>query len=175
VLGLVMLYFLFFQLTLKAHLHWFPSGTYVPITQSVPQWFVHLILPWISIALVSAAVYTRLVRASLLDVLGEDYIRTARAKGLPRRTVLVKHGVRAALSPVVTQFGLDIGALLGGAVVTEEVFSLQGVGKLSLSALFQKNLPVVCGTVLLGAAFIVVANALVDILYAVLDPRVRLT
>jgi peptide/nickel transport system permease protein len=175
VLGLVMLYFLFFDLTDKAHLHWFPSGTYVPLTQNVGQWFVHMILPWISIALVSAAVYTRLMRASLLDVLGEDYIRTARAKGLPRRTVLFKHGVRAALSPVVTQFGLDVGTLLGGAVITEEVFSLQGIGKLSLTSLFNKDLPVVCGTILLGAAFIVVFNAVVDVLYAVLDPRVRLT
>ena len=174
VLGLVMLYFLSYDLTDHLHLHWFPAAEYVPITQNVAQWFVHLILPWISIALVSAAIYTRLMRASLLDVLGEDYIRTARAKGLPRRTVLLKHGVRSALSPLVTQFGLDIGSLLGGAVITEFVFSLQGVGKLSLNALLQKDLPVVCGTVLLGAAFIVIANAVVDVLYAVLDPRVRL-
>ncbi len=175
VLGVVMLYFLSYLLAIKAHLHWFPSGTYIALTANPVQWFVHLILPWISVALVSAAVYTRLMRASLLDVLGEDYIRTARAKGLSRRRVLFRHGVRAALSPVVTQFGLDVGTLLGGAFITEYVFSLQGIGKLSLNALFQKNLPVVCGTILLGAAFIVIFNAIIDVLYAVLDPRVRLT
>ncbi len=175
VLGVTMLYFLFFDLTDHAHLHWFPPGTYVEISQDPAQWFVHLILPWIAIALSTAAVYTRLMRASLLDVLGEDYIRTARAKGLSRRRVLYRHGVRSAVGPIVTQFGLDIGDLLGGAFITEYVFSLQGVGKLSLNALFAHNLPVVCGTILLGSAFVVVANAVIDVLYVLTDPRVSLT
>jgi peptide/nickel transport system permease protein len=174
VLGLTLLLFLSFDLTLHAHLHWFPAGGYTPFTASPLQWFVHLVLPWITLALVSAAVYTRLIRGSLLDVLGEDYIRTARAKGLSRRTVLYRHGVRAALTPVVTQLGLDVGTLLGGAIVIENVFSLQGVGQLALQSLFTENLPVVSATVLLGAAFIVIANTVVDIVYAGLDPRVRL-
>jgi peptide/nickel transport system permease protein len=175
VLGLTMLFFLFYELTIHAHIHWFPSGTYTPITQSPVQWFVHLLLPWFAIALSSAAVYTRLMRASLLDVLGEDYMRTARAKGLSRRRTLYRHGVRSAMGPIVTQFGLDVGDLLGGAFITEYVFSLQGVGKLSLNALFDKNLPVVCGTILLGTAFVVIANAVIDVVYALLDPRVSLT
>jgi peptide/nickel transport system permease protein len=173
VLGLLMLLVLYYYLTL-AGVRWFPPGGYVSLTQDPFQWFRHLILPWFTLALVQAAVYTRLIRSSLLDVLGEDYIRTARAKGLSRRSVIYKHGVRAALTPVVTQLGIDVGTLLAGAVVTERVFGLNGLGVLSLNAIFNGDLPVVAAVVLLAAVFIVVMNTLVDIFYAVLDPRVRL-
>jgi len=172
-LGLLLLYFFYFQLTL-AGLPIFPPGGYVPLSEGVVPWIDHLILPWLTLALVSAAIYTRLTRGSMLDVLGEDYIRTARSKGISERRVIQRHGLRSALTPVVTQFGIDLGTLLGGAVVTETVFSLPGLGKASLDALNQQNQPVVIATVLLASTAIVVANIAVDVVYAVLDPRVRL-
>ena len=134
-----------------------------------------MILPWITLATISAATYSRLTRSSLLDVLGEDYIRTARAKGLGERRVIYGHGLRSALTPVLTQFGMDVGVELGGAVVTEQVFGLQGVGQLVLQASTNGDLPVVIGVVLLAAALVTVANLLVDIGYSFLDPRVRLS
>ncbi len=124
--------------------------------------------------LVQAAIYTRLIRSSVLEILGEDYIRTARAKGLSRRTILYKHAVRAALTPVITQLGVDVGTLLAGAFVTEHVFGLTGLGQLGLNAIFNGDLPVVAAVVVLAAAFIVVMNTVVDIVYGFLDPRVRL-
>jgi peptide/nickel transport system permease protein len=133
-----------------------------------------MILPWITIAAVSAATYTRLTRGSLLDVLGEDYIRTARSKGLSERRVVYRHGVRSALTPVVSQLGVDIGTLAGGAVVTETVFGLGGIGQASVTAILNGDAPVVLGVVLMAALFVVVANLIVDILYSVLDPRVKL-
>jgi len=123
---------------------------------------------------VSAATYTRLTRGSMLDVLGEDYIRTARAKGMPERRVIFRHALRAALTPVVTQYGIDVGVLLGGAVITEYVFGMPGLGFTAVQAIQQQDLPVVIGVVLVAAAAVVVANIVVDALYAVLDPRVRL-
>jgi len=173
VVGVLFLLVLYYYLT-RAGLHWFPAGGYVGLSRP-EQWVVHLILPWISLALVQAAVYTRLIRGSLLEVLGEDYIRTARAKGLSRRAVIYKHGVRAALTPVVTQLGIDVGTLLAGAVVTEKVFGLPGLGQLVLNAIYNGNLPVVAAVVVLAASFIVVMNTLVDVVYAALDPRVRLS
>jgi len=172
-LGLLLLYFLYFQLTL-AGIRIFPPGGYAPLSDGVGPWLQHLILPWLTLALVSAAIYTRLTRGSMLDVLGEDYIRTARSKGIPERRVIVRHGLRSALTPVVTQFGIDVGTLLGGAVVTETVFSLPGIGKASIDAITQQNQPVIIATVLLGSTAVVIANIVVDVLYAVLDPRVRL-
>jgi peptide/nickel transport system permease protein len=172
-LGLLLLYFLYFQLTL-AGIPIFPPGGYVPLSEGIGPWLQHLILPWLTLALVSAAIYTRLTRGSMLDVLGEDYIRTARSKGIAERRVITRHGLRSALTPVVTQFGIDLGTLLGGAVVTETVFSLPGLGKAALDALNQQNQPVVIATVLLASTAIVVANIAVDVVYAVLDPRVRL-
>jgi peptide/nickel transport system permease protein len=133
-----------------------------------------MMLPWITLALVLAATYTRLTRGSMLDVLGEDYIRTARAKGLSERRVVYRHGLRSALTPVVTQFGIDLGTLVGGVVITETVFSLGGMGQASIVAINQQDLPIVIGIVVLASAFVVAANLIVDILYAVLDPRVRL-
>lgn len=173
VVGLLLLEVLFFQLSTHG-LHWFPAAGFVPITQNPTQWFVHLLLPWFTLALVTAATYSRLTRASLLDVLGEDYIRTARAKGLSERRVIYRHGLRSALTPIVTLLGIDVGTLLGGTIVTEKIFGLQGIGQSALDAQQQGDLPVVMGTVLVAAFFIVVANIVVDLLYAVLDPRVRL-
>ena len=172
-LGLLLLYFLYFQLTL-AGFPIFPPGGYAPLSEGIGPWVNHLILPWLTLALVSAAIYTRLTRGSMLDVLGEDYIRTARSKGIAERRVIVRHGLRSALTPVVTQFGIDVGALLGGAVVTETVFSLPGIGKASIDAITQQNQPVIIATVLLASTAVVIANIIVDVMYAVLDPRVRL-
>jgi peptide/nickel transport system permease protein len=172
-LGLLLLYFFYFQLTL-AGLRIFPPGGYEPLSEGIGPWLNHLILPWLTLALVSAAIYTRLTRGAMLDVLNEDYIRTARSKGISERRIIGRHGLRSALTPVVTQFGIDLGALLGGAVVTESVFGLPGLGKAALDALNQQNQPVVIGTVLLASTAIVVANIVVDLAYAVLDPRVRL-
>ena len=172
-LGLLLLYFLYFQLTLKG-ITIFPAGGYAPLTDGFGPWFQHLFLPWITLALVSAATYTRLTRASMLDVLGEDYIRTARSKGLSERRVTTRHALRAALTPVVTQFGIDVGTLLGGAVVTETVFSLPGLGKTAITAINQQDLPVIIGIVLFASAAVIVANIVVDVAYAALDPRVRL-
>jgi peptide/nickel transport system permease protein len=149
------------------------QGSYVPFSDDPAKWFQSLILPWFVLATTFAAVYARLLRGSLLDVLGEDYIRTARAKGLGERTVVLKHGVRSAITPVVTVLGLDIGILLGGAILTESVFNIPGVGRLAYDAITRGDLPIVQGTVLFGAFFIIIMNLIVDILYAFLDPRVR--
>lgn len=170
--GLLLLYVLFFRLHL-AGITLFPGGGYVPFTQSPLQWAQHLILPWLTLAIVSAATYSRLTRGSLLEVLNEDYVRTARAKGLTERRVVYRHALRSALTPVVTQLGIDVGALLGGAVITENVFGLPGLGQLAVQSVTTQDLPVVIGIVLLAAFFVVAANIVVDFLYAVLDPRVR--
>ncbi len=148
---------------------------YVPFTQSPVQWLEHMILPWITLATVSAATYSRLTRGSLLDALGDDYIRTARAKGLTERRVVYRHGLRAALTPVVTQLGVDIGTLIGGAVVTESVFGLGGVGQALLQAFNNGDVYPILGIVICTAVAVVVANIVVDIAYSFLDPRVRLT
>jgi len=149
------------------------SGQYTPFTQDPIQWASALILPWIVLATAFAAVYARFLRANLLDVMGEDYIRTARAKGLRERKVVFKHGLRSAITPIVTIFGLDLGILLGGAILTETVFNIPGIGRLAYDAIQKSDLPIVQGTVLLGALAIIMMNLLVDILYAFLDPRVR--
>jgi peptide/nickel transport system permease protein len=172
-LGLLLLYFLYFRLTLAGY-KWFPAGGYTGITQGLGSWIQHLILPWLALALLLAATYTRLTRGSMLDVLGEDYIRTARSKGIRESRVIVVHGLRSALTPVVTQFGIDLGQLIGGVVVIETVFSLPGLGQTAIVAINQQDLPVIIGTVLFASAAVVVANIFVDVLYAVLDPRVRL-
>jgi peptide/nickel transport system permease protein len=153
---------------------WIDTGYSGP-TSGLSTFFGHMLLPWITLATVQAAVYTRLSRGQLLDTLGEDYIRTARAKGLSERRVVFRHAVRAALTPVVSQLGVDVGQLLGGVVVVEVVFGLGGVGQASVQAVFQDNLPVIIGFVIIAALFVVVANIIVDLLYAVLDPRVRIT
>lgn len=172
-LGLLLLFFLYFQLTL-AGIKIFPAGGYVDLSTSVGGWLQHMILPWITVALVSAAIYTRLTRTSMLEVLSEDYIRTARSKGLSERRVVLRHGLRSGLTPVVTQFGIDIAGLVGGVIVTEQVFSIDGLGRTSVMAITQQDQPVIIGIALLGTVAVVVANILVDVAYAFLDPRVRL-
>ncbi len=147
---------------------------YTPFLDSPSEWFKSLILPWIAVALLYAAFYSRLTRNQMLETLGEDYIRTARAKGLPERTVIGKHALRAGLTPIVTAAGLDLAGLLGGAIITEQVFALPGIGRLSVQSVTTSDLPVITGTVLVAAFFVIVANLIVDLLYAVIDPRVRL-
>jgi peptide/nickel transport system permease protein len=154
--------------------HWIQDPWVSPSTAGVGPWIGHMILPWITLATVQAAIYTRLTRGQLLDVLGEDYMRMARAKGLSERRVIFRHGVRAALTPVVSQLGVDIGQLLGGVIVVETVFGLNGLGQVSVQAIDTDNLPVIIGFVVLAAAFVVVANIIVDLVYALLDPRVRI-
>ena len=149
------------------------SGSYAGLTSDPGKWFTSLILPWFVLSATSAAIYARLVRGSLLQVMGEDYIRTARAKGLPERTVVLKHGMRSAVSPLVTVLGLDIASLLGGAILTETVFNIPGIGRLQFDAIGHGDVTIIQGTVLVAAIFIILANILVDIAYAFLDPRVR--
>jgi peptide/nickel transport system permease protein len=174
VLGFLLILFLYYELTIH-HVTVFPApGTWVPFTQNPLQWAHALILPWLTLALVSAATYTRLTRGSMLDVSGEDFIRTARSKGLTERRVIFRHNLRASLTPVVTQFGLDVGVLIGGAIITETVFSLPGLGYTAVQAIGQQDLPIVIGIVIVASAGVIIANMLVDIGYAVLDPRVRM-
>jgi peptide/nickel transport system permease protein len=170
-----LLLLVFFDRLHRAGFSFFTVTGYIGPTQSLGEWARHLILPWFTLALVQAALYARLTRGSMLDVLGEDYIRTARAKGLRERRVVYRHGLRAAISPVVTQFGIDLGTLLGGVIVTETVFGLPGLGKQIVDSITGQDLPVIIAIVILASTFIVVANIVVDALYAVLDPRVRLT
>lgn len=172
-LGLLLLFFLYYQLTVAGY-PIFPAGGYAPLSDGLGPWVQHLILPWFTLALVQAATYTRLTRASMLEVLGEDYVRTARSKGIRESRVITRHALRSAMTPVVTQFGIDVGALVGGVVVTETVFSLPGLGKTSIDAINQQDLPVIIGIVLFASFAVVVANIVVDMFYAVLDPRVRL-
>ena len=166
-LGLMALYIFWRQLG------WVGGSGYVSPLDSVTGFFSHMITPWIVLALLYAALYARMTRNSLLETLGEDYIRTARAKGLSERTVIFKHGLRASLTPIITMFGLDIALLVGGAVITESVFNLQGLGYLAINDALQQDLPVVLGVVLVASVAVAVANLVVDILYAFIDPRVR--
>jgi len=149
------------------------SGRYTPLTDNPLAWASALVLPWLVLATSFSAVYARFLRSNLLDVMGEDYIRTARAKGLGGGRVVFKHGVRSAVTPVVTMFGLDLGILLGGAILIETVFNIPGVGRLAFDAIQKSDLPMVQGTVLIGAFAIVAMNLAVDVVYAFLDPRVR--
>ncbi|MFF9147671.1 ABC transporter permease [Streptomyces sp. NPDC014861] len=150
-----------------------PYPQYVPLTTDPVSWATNLLLPWLALAVLYAAMYARQSRGAMIESMAEPYIRTARAKGLPRRTVVVKHGLRAGMTPVLTIFGMDLGGLLAGAVITESLFGLPGVGRLFYGALTSGDQPVILGVTLLAATFIVVANLVVDLLYAVVDPRVR--
>ncbi|MEU1229647.1 ABC transporter permease [Streptomyces sp. NPDC005828] len=146
---------------------------YVPFGSDPLSWASNLLLPWLALAVLYAAMYARQSRGSMIESMAEPYIRTARAKGLPRRTVVVKHGLRAGMTPILTIFGMDLGGLLAGAVITESIFGLPGIGRLFYGALSTGDQPVILGVTLLAATFIVVANLAVDLLYAVVDPRVR--
>jgi peptide/nickel transport system permease protein len=165
--GIGLLYIFYFKLG------WAPAPKYVAFGDNPVQWANQLLLAWVTVSLIYAALYTRMLRSNMLEVAGEDYVRTARAKGLPERAVVLKHVVRSSVTPAVTQLGLDIGGLLGGAIVTERVFGLPGLGATTVQAITNNDLPVIQGVVLFAAFFVVVANLLVDIAYAALDPRVR--
>jgi peptide/nickel transport system permease protein len=172
-LGQLLLYFLFFRLYM-AGFELFPPGSYVAFSDNPFQWARFLILPWLSVALVTAATYSRLTRSAMLDVMEEDYIRTARAKGLTERRIIYRHVLRSSLAPVVSQFGIDLGAVMGGAIVTEVVFGLPGLGREAVLAITTQDLPVIMGITILSAALVVAANLLVDLVHALIDPRIRL-
>ena len=172
VLGLSLIWI--FAYKLSPVTTFFPFHGYVSITTNPGQWFEYLILPWLTLALVSAATYTRLTRSSMLEVLGEDYIKTARSKGMSEKRLITRHALRAALTPVVTLAGLDIGTSLGGVIVIEVLFGIPGLGWTLVQAIDVQDDPIILGITVLAAVFVVVANLIVDILYAALDPRVRL-
>jgi peptide/nickel transport system permease protein len=166
-LGLVALWVFWYQLGIS------PGTGYVPIGQSFWGWLSHMILPWVVLALLFAAQYARMTRGNLIETMSQDYIRTARVKGLPEWKVILKHGVRAGLTPVVTLIGLDLGALLGGAVITETVFNLQGIGQWAAASVFQGDVPVVLAVTVVVTLAVTLMNMLVDIVYAYLDPKVK--
>jgi peptide/nickel transport system permease protein len=153
----------------------FPESGYTPLTENPAAWFTGLLLPWIVLSMANMVNYARFSRGSMVEVLGEDYVRTATAKGLPRNRAIFKHGLRAAIVPVVTIFGLDLATLLAGSIFTEQIFEIDGVGKLALDSIGGiVDFPILSAVVLISAVLIVVANLVVDILYTAIDPRVRL-
>jgi peptide/nickel transport system permease protein len=168
-IGALMNYYLGFKLG------WFPNGGYVEFTENPFDWFYHLILPWTALAILFIGFYSRVLRSNVLDTINEDYVRTARAKGLSERQIMTRHVLRNSMIPIVTLWGLDFGAVLGGgAILTETVFDLQGVGQYAAESIGQLDVPPVLAVTLFAAFFIVAMNAIVDILYAFLDPRIRL-
>src|SRR6478736_6624768 len=168
-LAAILLYFLTFKVQL------FPTGSYVPLTEDPVQWAYHLILPWLTLAILYVGFYSRMLRSNMLDAMNEDYVRTARAKGLSERQVRIRHVLRNSMIPVITLFGLDFGMVVGGgAILTETVYNLDGVGLYAGEAIRSLDLPPLMAVVMFGAFFIVFFNTIVDILYAVLDPRIRL-
>jgi peptide/nickel transport system permease protein len=168
-LAAILLYFLSF----KAQL--FPTGSYVPLTDDPVQWAYHLVLPWFTLAVLYVGFYSRVLRSNMLDSMNEDYVRTARAKGISERQVRIRHVLRNSMIPIVTLFGLDFGAVVGGgAILTETVFNINGVGLYAGQAIGKLDLPPLMAVTMFGAFFIVLFNTIVDILYAVLDPRIRL-
>jgi peptide/nickel transport system permease protein len=170
-LGLLALFFFASDI---GKVHVFPgAGSYVGLTAAPAKWFTSLIMPWVVVACGTAAIYARLIRSSLIETMGEDYIRTARAKGLSERRVVLRHGLRAAINPIVTVLGVDIAILLGSSVLVETVFDIPGIGRLNYEALLRSDFPIVEGTVLFAAIAVIVLNIVIDIAYAYLDPRVR--
>ena len=154
-------------------LKWFPSN-YVSLGDNFGSWFSFMILPWVTLAFLYAAMYARITRATMLEILGEDYIRTARAKGLTEPVVIGKHAMRSTMTPILTMLGMDLGALIGGAILTETTFSIPGLGQAVLTAIKNQDLPIILGVTLITSLAVLIANLAVDILYAVIDPRVRL-
>ncbi|MCU1677531.1 MAG: putative peptide transport system permease protein [Frankiales bacterium] len=176
VVGMGLIY-LCYSLPRKLGYYGMPAGGYVPLTGpkgSVSEWFVHLVLPWCSLAIVSAGIYARLTRTAMLTALGEDFVRTARAKGVSERRIVLRHALPSAAPGLLSVFGVDVGTLLGGAVVIEPLFNLHGLGQEALDAFSNADLPIIVGLVLLGTVAVVVASLVVDVLHAVLDPRVTL-
>lgn len=167
--GLMLIVFL----VIKVDWSPFPAGGYTAPEEDLLGWFLSMFLPWVTLAFAYAAIYTRFVRSQILEISTEDFIRTARAKGLSDGVILGKHTMRAALAPIVTMAGLDFAGLLGGAILTEAVFNLPGMGRLSLGAVVDIDLPVIVGTTILAAAIVVIMNMILDIVYAFIDPRVR--
>lgn len=155
-------------------LHWLPTPGYTSPFDNPGEWFMQMLLPWVTLGFINSALFARLSRAQMLETLSEDFVRTARAKGLSKRKVYGRHALRAAITPIVTMAGLNFGAGLGGAVITETVFAVNGLGRTAVTAVHDLNLPVVMATVLLAAVFIILMNIIVDVLYSVIDPRVRL-
>jgi peptide/nickel transport system permease protein len=166
--GLILVFFVIIKL------QWLPFPSFIEPWEDPVRFVQTMILPWITLAILDAAFYIRLTRNQVLETFGEDYVRTARAKGLPEGTVVVRHALRAGLSPIVTSAGLDLAGLLGGAIISENIFSLPGLGSLAVDSVLQADLPVINGLTLVTAAIIIVANLVVDLLYAVIDPRVRI-
>jgi peptide/nickel transport system permease protein len=162
-------------LTVKFEVPVFSNTGYFPITENPAKWFAGLGLAWVALGIFGCTQYTRFSRGAMVEALSEDYVRTAKAKGLPTRTIVYKHGLRAALVPIVTIFGIDFGTLLAGTIFTERIFEIQGIGWWSLEAVSAKDLPVVAATALFSAVALILSNLLVDLVYSVLDPRVRLT
>lgn len=156
-------------------LHWLPNPGYTSPFDNPGAWFAQLLLPWVTLGFINSAIYARLSRAQMVETLSEDFVRTARAKGLPKWKVYVRHALRAAITPIITIAGLDLGTALGGAVITESVFGVNGLGRTAVQAVTDLNLPVVMATVLLAAVFIIIMNIIVDVLYSTIDPRVRLS
>jgi peptide/nickel transport system permease protein len=153
-----------------------PLGGYVPLDQDPLQWFTHLIAPWLVLSVLFIGIYSRVLRSTLLDTLGEDYVRTARAKGISGRRVLVRHVLRNSLIPIISLWGLDFAQIIGGgAILTESVFNLHGVGQFAAEAIGRLDLPPILVVTMLTAFAVVLLSAIVDILYAVLDPRIRLS
>ena len=153
----------------------FSETGYTPITQNPAKWFSGLFLAWVALGIFGCTQYTRYARGSMVEALSEDYIRTAKAKGLPARTVVYRHGLRAALVPIVTIFGIDFGTLLAGTIFTERIFEIHGIGFWGLQAVYARDLPVVSATALFGAVVLIISNIVVDVIYSFLDPRVRLS
>ena len=165
---------LILQFILVEKLQWLHAPGYISPFEDLKEWALSMALPWITLAFLLSSIYARLTRAGMIETMSEDYIRTARAKGLSPRVVNLKHVLRSVIPPIVTVFGIDLGTLLGGAVITEYVFNIPGLGKLSTEAVANVDLPVIVGTVLFAAMFIVIANIIVDLVYMALDPKVRL-
>lgn len=162
-------------LTITWEIPLFAETGYFSITDNPAKWFSGLLLAWIALGIFGCTSYTRYTRGSMVEVLGEDYIRTAKAKGLSANRVVYKHGLRSALVPVVTIFGIDFGTLLAGTIFTERIFDIEGIGLWALQAVNQKDLPIVSATALFGAAVLIISNLVVDVVYSILDPRVRLS
>jgi len=174
-IGALMNHYLGYELSNTLGFELFPNGGYVEFTESPFEWAHHLILPWIALSILFIGVYSRVLRSNVLETMNEDFVRTARAKGLSERQVLIKHVLRNSLIPVVTLWGLDFAVVIGGgAILTESVFNLQGVGQYAADSIGQLDVPPILAVTMFGAFFVVFFNAIVDIVYAVLDPRIRL-